>query len=859
MALRVEDSDDELPELKDLVKSSRAGNGTRKEISTKPDLNVGVNSREGPVTGGMSTRPTKAALNVDSGSVTGKPRKGKSSGETHEGGIGVGKEGKEVKKKRVLNQRADNPLLRPLNARVVSSEPGERNAKPRTKTTNGSNEKVDSEGPRPLLRTTKSRSVPLDEPISEDEKAVAKSRVDSLKGKGVVKGTSEGAKLVLRAKSRSVTPLEEMDSLEEKPETRSKRKAAEPKESKRRGILLHSDSEDEPDTMPRTKAWSTTPQEEPVAQEERPGAKSRTKKGEEPIRSKNRDPEPELEIENEYNFQEEEGAPKSKARKVVESRKSKRCEPVSETEEEEEYGSDGISDFIVNDSTFLVEEDSVIEMPPHPPRSTRKLVQGRRRKEQEESDDNLDLGMKKLNIKDDAPARGSREASEEKDLKAFAEEFSDEEVPTKSVPRKLFGDVRLEPPKKVNDPSSKKNSYVSSSDVEDPFTLRYSPSESKPRKVSKETKFATPPGSSQPKSMGLKSPKKAFQRIPSTPHRQSMDTFWQQDIINDWNDEYSPKKTPGIKPKSTLPLSSKKSPVKADREAKVAKKAFSERKHEIAECFLKELDKKITSGQISKLSASTGGVKIIWSKKLNTTAGRANWKRETLRSSVKLPDGTTALPTHRHHATIELAEKVIDDEDRLLNVIAHEFCHLANFMISNIKNNPHGKEFKIWASKVSSMFAGRGIEVTTKHSYEIDYRYVWECENCGVEFKRHSRSIDPKRHQCGSCKSRLVQTKPAPRAGTGVGGEKKVSEYQVFMKEHMGRIKEENPGSPQKEIMGLVGKRYKEFKASKLGGLESKGIETVVIDEVVGGKEGSPDDKVGEVARKLNFLDLASP
>ena len=34
--------------------------------------------------------------------------------------------------------------------------------------------------------------------------------------------------------------------------------------------------------------------------------------------------------------------------------------------------------------------------------------------------------------------------------------------------------------------------------------------------------------------------------------------------------------------------------------------------------------------------------------------------------------------------------------ERLINVLAHEYCHLANFMISGIKNNPHGKEFKEW-------------------------------------------------------------------------------------------------------------------------------------------------------------------
>ncbi|TVY85742.1 HMG box-containing protein, partial [Lachnellula willkommii] len=461
---------------------------------------------------------------------------------------------------------------------------------------------------------------------------------------------------------------------------------------------------------------------------------------------------------------------------------------------ETEGEDDDISDFIVNDSTFLEEEISDLEMPPppKPPRSARRLVKGRK---PEKEDEELELDMRKLSMKDGAFDKIARDfgSSEEIALpgRSLKDSQSNDNKPAKDVPR---------PKKKIPEPSS---------DIEDPFTLRFSPSDNKPRKVSKTTRFVTPPGSPELKPKGLISPKK-IPRIPTTPHRPSMDNFWSQDVVNDWNDEYSPPKK--LQPKSKPQLDqndslsngallfspTKKSPMKQDRQAKDAKKAFSEKKHALAESFLVKLDDKITDGQISKLASSTGGIKIIWSKKLNTTAGRANWKRETIRSTTLRPDGKPAAPTQRHHAAIELAEKVIDDEDRLLNVVAHEFCHLANFMISNMKTNPHGKEFKAWAAKVSHHFRHRGIEVTTKHSYSIDYKYIWECENCGLEFKRHSKSIDPAKHQCGVCKSKLVQTKPVPRGGGSVGG----NEYQVFVKENMKIVREANPGSPQKEIMG---------------------------------------------------------
>ncbi|OBT53660.1 hypothetical protein VE04_06073 [Pseudogymnoascus sp. 24MN13] len=108
--------------------------------------------------------------------------------------------------------------------------------------------------------------------------------------------------------------------------------------------------------------------------------------------------------------------------------------------------------------------------------------------------------------------------------------------------------------------------------------------------------------------------------------------------------------TPPPSPKKTL----------KDKALIERKKKFNENKHAIALSFLHELDSEITDGKVSALAASTGGISIIWSKKLNTTAGRANWKREAIRSrplSPSLPPTTI----YRHHDSIEPAEKVIDE------------------------------------------------------------------------------------------------------------------------------------------------------------------------------------------------------
>lgn len=354
--------------------------------------------------------------------------------------------------------------------------------------------------------------------------------------------------------------------------------------------------------------------------------------------------------------------------------------------------------------------------------------------------------------------------------------------------------------------------------------LRFSPPRlaTRPRQRTPERPITPPPTS--PSKSRLVSPSKTKTRIPTPPARQSLDAFWSPNEVNEWNDKHSPRKTiasPKKNPflptsESTSPTSSpkKSSPTKRTSAEVQAKKDFAARKHALAESFLMELDQTITDGQIASLSTSTGGVRLIWSKTLNSTAGRANWRRETTRTRTS--PTAPSVSTHKHHASIELAEKVIDDEERLFNVLAHEFCHLANFMVSGIKDQPHGASFKSWGSKCTAAFGSRGVHVTTKHSYQIDYKYVWRCssEGCWAEFKRHSKSIDPQRHTCGSCRGKLLQVKPVPRGGAVVGG--KVGGYAGFVKLHFAAVKKSlPPGSSQKEVMEAVGRKYREEKERK--------------------------------------------
>jgi predicted SprT family Zn-dependent metalloprotease/flagellar biosynthesis chaperone FliJ len=432
---------------------------------------------------------------------------------------------------------------------------------------------------------------------------------------------------------------------------------------------------------------------------------------------------------------------------------------------------------------------------------------------------------------------------------------------------------------------------------------------------------------------GLTSPKK-LPRIPKTPHRPSSDLFWDKDFIDDWNDEHSPRKqlfpdATASRPKS--PTKDKK-PAKgknpkdedtmasqqlSSREARKAKKAFEEARDAIAQQFLQELDTTITKGRVSELTASTGGVKIVWSKTLQRTAGRAHWKVEPVRvlrpvnqpvgseapvipvpskppSTMKIPYGYELVTSHSlYHASIELAEKVVTDELRLLNVMAHEFCHLANyatyFMAAGQQKNvaAHGKEFQQWGRAVTSAFAHRGVLVTTKHSWDIEYKYIWECVDCFLQFKRHSKSIDPAKQRCGRCKGRLNQIKPKPRGGGQAAGADepteitphgaarevslppassrsstpsgpataaaaaaaaapKVSAYQQFLKENMRAIRAEKPNTPHKEVMKLAAERWQEHKQRVAMMQASKAAiaEVVLLESSQGESEMEEEESV---------------
>ncbi|KAA1114051.1 hypothetical protein PGTUg99_013105 [Puccinia graminis f. sp. tritici] len=164
---------------------------------------------------------------------------------------------------------------------------------------------------------------------------------------------------------------------------------------------------------------------------------------------------------------------------------------------------------------------------------------------------------------------------------------------------------------------------------------------------------------------------------------------------------------------------------------------FVEVREEMAEELLVELNRKVFGRKLPP-------IELFWSKRLNTTAGRAHYVHVT-----------DALGNRVPRARVELASKVVDDIHKLRSTLAHELCHVACWFIDHKMRENHGRFFQAWGRKVTKAMSD--IVVTTRHSYEISYKFKWACDRSGCNrvFGRHSDSIKPARQRC-ACGGRLV-------------------------------------------------------------------------------------------------------
>ncbi|XP_013795766.2 germ cell nuclear acidic protein isoform X1 [Apteryx mantelli] len=177
-------------------------------------------------------------------------------------------------------------------------------------------------------------------------------------------------------------------------------------------------------------------------------------------------------------------------------------------------------------------------------------------------------------------------------------------------------------------------------------------------------------------------------------------------------------------------------------------------------------------------------MEIIWNKKMRKTAGYC-------------VTGQTKSPEAQRYARIELSEKVCDSADRLRDTLIHEVCHAATWLINGVRDG-HGRFWRLYARKSAVIHPELPV-VTRCHSYEIKYKFTYECVSCKTTIGRHSKSLDTERFVCACCGGQLVLSQPTRKDGTPARTQ--LTPFAKYVKENYGSAKKEQRGLSHVEVM----------------------------------------------------------
>lgn len=342
-------------------------------------------------------------------------------------------------RKRVLKQTADNPLLRRFDS--ASSE-------------------LLGEGLR-----RKGRAMGL-----KDRKAVVGREEVVLEqefrgGKKALLKIEDEGKMVEETKSSSKKLMKSIES-DDDGVSQARKMKRQPKTAKGREITAGVDGEtEEVKIHPKwrsTTIHSNESEDEDISQVRKAKTRQVSKKVNGKIKEETTPEQdhstPVESAENEDANQMRKSAKTRQAQKPAKKVKS-RLPPKAESDEEDfRLDSDGLSDFIVDDSTFLEEENTTIEEPA--PRSVRRLIKGRRQNRVEDSDDE-ESGKQMGKVKIEDVSTTLEKALRQLDL----DDSEDEREPKTKFTSK---DIHSKVPRRGRDDKAP----PASSDIDDPFTLR---------------------------------------------------------------------------------------------------------------------------------------------------------------------------------------------------------------------------------------------------------------------------------------------------------------------------------------------------------------------------------------------------
>lgn len=156
-------------------------------------------------------------------------------------------------------------------------------------------------------------------------------------------------------------------------------------------------------------------------------------------------------------------------------------------------------------------------------------------------------------------------------------------------------------------------------------------------------------------------------------------------------------------------------------------------------------------------------IPICWSERLTSSVGLFTCRGGPRTSYPNLPNASRREIRLSRPLFDQLAVRIPQVEQELINTLAHEMIHQWQFDV--LKQRPdHGVAF---LRKMTQINRSGEVAVTTYHSLEKEVialsRFTWQCIDCGRLYRRQRKTIQPQRHHCGACRGTLRElvSKPA--------------------------------------------------------------------------------------------------
>jgi len=159
-------------------------------------------------------------------------------------------------------------------------------------------------------------------------------------------------------------------------------------------------------------------------------------------------------------------------------------------------------------------------------------------------------------------------------------------------------------------------------------------------------------------------------------------------------------------------------------------------------------------------------IPVVWSRRLTSSAGMFASRSGP---RPRLLDASNPTRPKREIRLSEplmarLSERTAYADQELLNTLAHEMIHQWQFDVLKRRPN-HGPDF---LRKMTEMNRSGLVAITIYHSLQKEVQalaqFAWRCTDCGRIYRRQRKTIQPRRHLCGSCHGRLQELPDLHRA-----------------------------------------------------------------------------------------------